>query len=55
MAGTKGTKEIATRYPVEDGLEAGTTKQTGHVENLVAQGLNGKKSNVTRRQSEGIR
>ena len=27
--GTVGTKIIAKRYPVEEGLEAGTTKQTG--------------------------
>jgi len=27
--GTAGTKEIAKRYPVEEGLIAETTKQTG--------------------------
>jgi len=27
--GEVGTKIIAKRYPVEEGLEAGTTKQTG--------------------------
>ena len=27
--GTVGTRIIAKRYPVEEGLEAGTTKQTG--------------------------
>ena len=27
--GTVGTKIIAKRYPVEEGLTAGTTKQTG--------------------------
>ena len=27
--GTVGTRVIAKRYPVEEGLEAGTTKQTG--------------------------
>lgn len=33
---TVGTQEIATRYPVEEGLIARTTKQTGNP-NLVAQ------------------
>ena len=27
-SGTVGTKEISKRWPVEEGLEAGTTKQT---------------------------
>lgn len=27
--GSSGTRIIAKRYPVEEGLEAGTTKQTG--------------------------
>ena len=27
--GTVGTKIIAKRYPIEEGLEAGTTKQVG--------------------------
>jgi hypothetical protein len=35
MAGTKGTKEIATRYPCVDGLTAGTTTQVGHLDRLV--------------------
>ena len=26
--GTIGTRAIAKRYPIEEGLEAGTTKQT---------------------------
>ena len=30
--GTTGTRYIASRYPVEEGLEAGTTKQTGNPE-----------------------
>jgi len=29
-SGTIGTKEIATDYPIEEGLIAGTTKQTGN-------------------------
>lgn len=36
--GTVGTKIIAKRYPVEEGLEAGTTKQTG-VPYLEEQGI----------------
>ncbi|KKL81597.1 hypothetical protein LCGC14_1993190 [marine sediment metagenome] len=27
--GSAGMRHIAKRYPVEEGLEAGTTKQTG--------------------------
>jgi len=48
--GTKGTRFIATRYPVDEGLEAGTEKQTGRTENLVAQ----EGSNVTIKQRTGI-
>lgn len=36
--GGVGTKIIAKRYPVEEGLEAGTTKQTG-VPYLEEQGI----------------
>jgi len=28
--GTSGTRFIATEYPIEDGLTAGTTTQEGH-------------------------
>lgn len=34
-AAGKGEKEIMTRYPVEDGLTAGTNKIEGRVKNLV--------------------
>lgn len=34
--GSKGTKIIATRYPVTTGLIAGTTKTSGRQMNLVA-------------------
>lgn len=34
MAGGVGTKEINRKWPIEDGLTAGTTKQTGHKEFL---------------------
>ena len=36
-AAGKGEKEIMTRYPVEDGLTAGTQKQEGRIPNLVAE------------------
>lgn len=35
-AAGKGEKEIMTRYPVEEGLAAGTQKQKGRTSNLVA-------------------
>ena len=54
MVGTKGTAEVATRYPVEEGLEARTTKQTGRQTNLTPQGLNGQKSLVAKRLQEGL-
>ena len=50
MAGGKGTKEIATRYPCVDGLISGTTTQTGHQENLIPT----EGSNVSRRDKVGI-
>ena len=31
----KGQKEIQTRYPVEEGLTAGTQTQVGRISNLV--------------------
>ena len=48
--GTKGTKEIATRYPVEEGLEAGTETQVGRHSNLVPE----QGTNVPRRYREGL-
>jgi hypothetical protein len=47
--GTKGTRYIATRYPVEKGLVAGTTKQTGNTSNLVPT-----KSYVPSRKTKGL-
>lgn len=35
MANTAGEKELKTDWPIEDGIIAETTKQTGHVMNLV--------------------
>lgn len=49
MAGGKGTKEIATRYPVTSGLTAGTTKQTGRITNLIPQ-----KSFVRKEMQKGL-
>ena len=48
---TKGEKELATRYPVEEGLVAGTTKQTGNRVTLVAE----RSSQVLRRNLVGVR
>ena len=50
--GTKGTRHIATRYPVTKGLTAGTTKQTGRQTNLTPQGNLGQKSTVEKRNEE---
>ena len=33
----KGQKEIKTKWPITEGLTAGTTKQTGKVMNLIPQ------------------
>ena len=52
--GSRGTKWIKTKYPVEKGLIAATTSQTGRVMNLVPQGLNGVKSTVAQRFKDGI-
>ena len=35
MANTKGEKELRTNWPIEEGLIAETTKQTGNITNLV--------------------
>ena len=37
VQGTIGTKDIATKWPIEEGLTGGTQKQTGRVMNLVIQ------------------
>lgn len=34
-AATHNEKEVKTKYPVEDGTTAGTTKQTGKTMNLI--------------------
>lgn len=33
----QGEKELKTKYPVEEGLTAGTQKQTGRISNLIFQ------------------
>ena len=50
MVGTSGTAELKTRYPVTSGLIAGTTTQTGHIENLKPEAG----SNVPRKNKAGI-
>ena len=47
--GGKGTRFIATDYPNEDGLEAGTQKQTGHEMALIPES-----SNIPEREKEGF-
>lgn len=47
--GGQGTRFIATRYPVEEGLEAGTQKQEGRKMNLVPE-----KSLLNERDSGGL-
>ena len=49
-AATSGEKELKTDYPVEEGLTAGTQKQTGRVTNLVAEN-----SIIPERETTGIR
>ena len=49
MANSKGEKELKTNWPVEEGLTAETTKQTGRTMNLVAEN-----SSVPERKREGL-
>ncbi len=37
MANTAGEKELKTDWPIEEGLTARTTKQTGRTMNLIAE------------------
>ena len=48
--GGKGTRAIATRYPVTSGLTAGTTKAKGRQLNLTAE----RGSLVRRRMKKGL-
>lgn len=54
MPTTKGEKELKTDWPVEEGLTAGTTKQTGRKMNLTPEGKLGIKSTVQRRDRRGF-
>ena len=47
---TSGEAEIATRFPVVDGIIARTTTQTGHIMNLEVEDI----SMITRRESCGL-
>lgn len=49
-AATIGEKELRTNWPVEEGLVAGTTKQTGRIMNLIAE----EGSNVSDRKTRGL-
>lgn len=35
MASSSGEKELKRKWPVEDGLTAGTTTQEGHIQRLI--------------------
>lgn len=48
---TNRCKELKTNWPIESGLTAGTQKQTGRTENLIAQ----TGTNVLRRYRKGIK
>jgi len=50
MANTIKEKELKTSWPVESGLTAGTTKQTGRLMNLMPT----EGSNVSKRERQGI-
>jgi len=49
-AATHNEKEVRTDYPVEEGLTAGTQKQTGREMNLVAE----ESSSVPERKRVGL-
>ena len=52
-SGTIGTKEIARDYPNTTGLGA-DDKHEGRQTNLVAEGINGIKTRVLKKEKEGI-
>ena len=52
MASTSGEKELKTKWPVEKGLIAKTTKQTGRVMNLIPEGILGVKTIVSKKDKE---
>jgi len=49
-----GRKELKTDYPHEKGLTSGTTKQTGRIMNLIAQGSLGIKTRVLSKDKKGL-
>jgi hypothetical protein len=49
-AASHNEKEVKTRYPVEEGLEGGTNKQTGRTTNLVPE----EKSLIPERKKVGL-
>ena len=52
MASTSGEKELKTKWPVEKGLTARTTKQTGRQMNLLPEGILGVKTIVSKKEKE---
>lgn len=50
----RGEKEIQTKWPVEEGLTGGTQKQEGRQINLVAEGIDGIKSIVPKKEKVGL-
>ena len=51
---TAGEKELKTNWPIEKGLIARTTSQTGRQMNLLPEGLNGVKTTVLQKDRELI-
>tara|TARA_Y100000310_G_C20646068_1_gene796647 strand:- start:271 stop:435 length:165 start_codon:yes stop_codon:yes gene_type:complete len=54
MANTSGEKELKTDWPVEEGLIARTTKQTGRTMNLLPEGFEGVKTTILERDRAGL-
>jgi len=48
--GGRGTRFINTKWPIEDGLIAGTTTQEGHKQNLIPE----ESSLIEEKEKEGI-
>ena len=52
MASTRGQKELRTDYPFEEGLTARTQSQVGRQSRLIAEGIEGIKTTVLRKDKE---
>ena len=52
MANTRGEKELRTDWPFEDGLTARTESQTGRQSRLIADGIEGIKTTVLRKDKK---